>query len=365
MKIAIFTLDGYFNYGNILQRYALQYFLCGTGGQVDSVWHSSENFMPKMWWQWEWKDQVKFLLNYKGVRSQILSNYHGMEMVRQGKIKDWCDRYINIRKAPTDLRELVHEYDYFIVGSDQVWNPHFSDLKHCFLFFAPPEKRIAYAASISCPEIPKEKLALYQKGLAEMAFISMREQQGADMVKDISDRDVPVVVDPTLLLSPDDWRKVNRQPAWYHGEKYILTYFLGKRPKIINSLEQKTGLKVVNLLDTEIYEHYVTGPDELLWAIEHAKLVYTDSFHGTVFSILFHTPFVVCDRVGDRVTEGMGARFDTLLGFLGLEARRGTKENDYVIENPLTEPDWSKVDEMLEMERNRSKDYICKAMEIV
>lgn len=363
MKIGRLTLDGYNNYGNVLQNYALNIIL-GHHGKTETIWHTWENFMPKAWWHWGWKEPIKFVLNYKGFRSRLFSDFHGMEMVRQGKIKDWCDRYIRIKKAPADLFELADKYDYIVVGSDQVWNPYFSDLNHCFLLFIPPQKRIAYAASISCNEIPKEKLPLYRQGLDEMAFISMREQQGADMVKQISGRDVPVLVDPTMLLLPDEWLKVSCQPAWYHGEEYILTYFLGKRPKVIDILEQETGLKVVNLLDTHVYEHYVTGPDEFLWAIRNAKLMYTDSFHGTVFSILFHTPFVVCDRIGSVVTEKMGARIDTLLEYFALENRRGTKNNGYIIENPLNEPDWSKVDDVLKRERDRAEEFLRQALHL-
>lgn len=125
----------------------------------------------------------------------------------------------------------------------------------------------------------------------------MREQEGANTVKQFTGRDVPVVVDPTMLLTPDEWRKVSRH-AWYHGDDYILTYFLGKRPNAaIQQVASKSGLPVVNLLDENVYEHYVTGVDEFIWAIEHASLIYTDSFHGTVFSILFQKPFVVCNRV--------------------------------------------------------------------
>lgn len=363
MKICKLTLDGYYNYGNVLQSYALQQLL-RCYGEVDSLWHEPDNFLPRVWWRWSWKEPVKFLLDWHGFRKNMQAGVHGMEMVRQGKIKDWCDRYINQRQAEGKLSHLADEYDFFVVGSDQVWNPHFSVLEDCFLTFAPKEKRIAYAASISCPSIPVEKQALYKEGLAGMAHISLREQQGADMVKEFSGREVPVVVDPTLLLTTDDWRKVSRQPAWYHGEDYILTYFLGKRPEIVARLEQETGLKVVNLLDENVYEHYVTGPDEFIWAIEHAKLVYTDSFHGTVFSILFRTPFVVSNRVGNDVSEKMGSRIDTLLGYFGLENRRGTKANDYAIENPLAEPDWSKVDEVLARERARSDNYLRKALKI-
>lgn len=348
-----------------MQRYALQQVLVKYGAEVDSLWHAPDNFLPRTYWQWGWKEIIKIILNWHGFRSVFFSGHNGWEMMRQGKIKEWCDRYLEIRKAPDDLRSLVDEYDYFVTGSDQVWNCHFSNLEHCFLLFAPSEKRIAYAASISCPDIPADKIPMYKEGFAGMAHISMREQQGADTVKDLSGRDVPVVLDPTLLLDADDWRKVSRQPAWYHGEDYILTYFLGDRPEIVETLEQETGLPVINLLDKEVYEHYVTGPDEFLWAIEHANLVYTDSFHGTVFSILFRTPFVVCNRVGDDVSEKMGSRIDTLLGCFCLEDRRGTKTNGYAIENPIEVIDWSKVDTILTRERQRSIDYLTEALALL
>jgi hypothetical protein len=205
---------------------------------------------------------------------------------------------------------------------------------------------------------------LFKQGVTDMAHISMREQAGADMVKSFSGRDVPVVVDPTLLLTADEWRKVSRQPAWYHGEDYILTYFLGARPEVVDTLSKETGLPVVNILDRDVYEHYVTSPDEFLWAIEHAKLLYTDSFHGTVFSILFRTPFVVCNRIGSAVEEKMGSRIDTLLGYFGLEARRGTKNNSYAIDNPLAAPDWSQVDDVLARERKRSDEYLRHALKL-
>lgn len=363
MKIGKLTQDGYSNYGNVLQNYALQEVL-RQFGEVESLWHSTDNFMPCTWYQPKWKNLIKIIINWKGYRNKIFSDIHSMEILRQGKIKDWCIRYICKKNVTGQLSCIANDYDFFVVGSDQVWNPYYPELEHCFLFFAPSEKRIAYAASISCPTIPVEKQALYKKGFAEMAHISMREKQGGALVRDFSGREVPVVVDPTLLLSSEDWHKVSRPPAWYHGEEYILTYFLGKRPDIVAQLEQETGLKVVNLLDEKVYEHYVTGPDEFLWAIEHAKLFYTDSFHGTVFSILFRTPFVVCNRIGSAVEEKMGSRIDTLLEYFGLEARRGTKKNSYAIENPLAEPDWSQVDEVLARERKRSDEYLRRALKV-
>lgn len=361
MKIGKLTLDGYYNYGNVLQNYALRQVLLRYADVVDSLWHEQENFIVRTWFRWSWKKPIKWVLNLQRFRDEM--QWVLWESVRQGRIKDWCDRYIGIKHA-ADLPQIAMDYDFFVVGSDQVWNPNFSNLQHCFLTFAPKEKRIAYAASISCPDIPEKDKPLFRQGMTEMAHIAVREQAGADMVKSFSGRDVPVMVDPTLLLTADEWRKVSRQPAWYHGGEYILTYFLGERPVVVDKLARESGLPAVNILDRAVYEHFVTSPDEFLWAIEHARLLYTDSFHGSVFSILFRTPFVVCNRIGSGVFEKMGSRIDTLLGCFGLEARCGTEENNYAIANPFSEPDWSQVDEVLARERKRSNEYLRQALKV-
>ena len=361
MKIGKLTLDGYCNYGNVLQNYALRQVLLRYAEVVDSLWHEQDRFMVRTWHKWSWKEPVKYLINWRGFRDELLSDFHGMEMVRQGRIKEWCDRYIGIKRA-ADLSKITDDYDYFVVGSDQVWNPHFSDLEHCFLTFAPKEKRIAYAASISCPDIPEKDKPLFKQGLTEMAHISMREQAGADMVKSFSGREVPVVVDPTLLLTADEWRKVSRQPAWYHGEDYILTYFLGARPEVVEKLSQETGLPVVNILDRDVYEHYVISPDEFLWAIEHAKLLYTDSFHGTVFSIKYNKQFVTLIRKGVEQVYGNSEKLEDLLKTFNLGNRELTNVSD--LEDKLLETiDYEPVNMKISSEKQKALDYLRKFVE--
>lgn len=364
MRIGKITLDGYYNYGNLLQNYALQEVLMKYATTVETVWHDPDWFMPKYWGNWSWKEPIKYILNRNMFRDQMKNGHIGREMVRQGKLKDWSDRYIQIRFGIKNLTDIVDDYDYFVVGSDQVWNPYFGNLKDNFLSFAPFEKRIAYAASIASPEIPEDKKVIFQEGLNGMKWISMREQEGANTVKQFTGRNVPVVVDPTMLLTPDEWRKVSRKPAWYRGEDYILTYFLGNRPDAaIQQVVNKIGLPIVNLLDEDVYEHYVTGVDEFIWAIEHASLIYTDSFHGTVFSILFQKPFVVCNRVGEGCTSKMSSRIDTLLSYFELEGRRGTQKNNYLIDNPM-HISYNDTQAVFQREWNRADDYLRKALNV-
>ena len=162
--IAKFTLDGYFNYGNLLQNYALQYVLKKYADKVDSVWTMPNNFLPQSWWRWSWKEPIKWFINWKGFRDNFKIGRFGIEMARQARMRDFADRYINYR-YDADLTLLDAEYDYFVVGSDQVWNPNWY-FKNYFLPFASPEKRISYAASSSSPDVPEAVKADYIKNIA-------------------------------------------------------------------------------------------------------------------------------------------------------------------------------------------------------
>ena len=366
IRIAKFTLDGYFNYGNVLQNYALQEVLLHYADQVDTIWTQLDTFMPESWWKWTWKMYIKYLINWKNFRTKITNGDIGREMVRQAKIRDFSDRYISYHRVALEaLSDQIKHYDYCVVGSDQVWNPHFGNYHQFFLGFAPEEKRLSYAASISTMEIPAEEQEFFVQGIKGMKALSVREQAGADLIEQLTGRKAEVHLDPTLLLTADEWRSVSRRPTWYHGGEYLLTYFLGRRPAQIDAIAEELGLTVVNLLDEAVYEHYVTGVDEFLWAIDHASLVYTDSFHGSVFSILFQTPFVVCDRVGTGkgdASEKMGSRLDTLLGYFGFEDRRTNQFKDYRIENPLQPPAWERCEPVLAKERSRSAEYLRRVL---
>lgn len=293
----------------------------------------------------------------------------GWQMAWEAALRDFADRYFDYRVG-VDLQTIDAEYDFCVVGSDQVWNPLFGDFWQFFLDFVPREKRISYAASISTPVIPEELQERYCKGLLGMQTLSVREQAGAKLIRELTGREAQVHVDPTLLLSAEKWRKVSRPPAWEKETKdgYLLTYFLGKRPPEVDAIARELGLPVINLLDEEAYTHFVTGVEGFLWAFDHASLVYTDSFHGTVFSILFETPFVVTNRVGsgaDDALEKMGSRIDTLLGLFGFEGRRARQADGYRIAgDPLTPPDWSRCAPVLERERARSDAYLRAALSV-
>ena len=370
LKIANLTLDGYFNYGNVLQRYAVCNLLMGLGAEVESLWFSPQaGFLPYLqshypWMKdsWDWKTWVKLGINWKGATHKMFSGENAWEAARNAVIKSFVDRYIPMR-YDVDFTRVADEYDYFVTGSDQVWNPYLADLEKLFIKFAPGEKRIAYAASISCPEIPQDKLQAFIDGVNGMKEISVREQAGADLIQQLTGRRVQVVADPTMLVTAEDWRSIARKPSWLKGDEQLLvTYFLGKRPdSVIESIARENGLQIVNMLDERVFEHYAIAPEEWLWLIDHARFMYTDSFHGTVFSILFRTPFVVTERVDAGCASKMTSRIDTLLAKFDLSDRRGTNANGYMIASPL-DMHYGDVDKVLAEEKQKAKTYLCHAL---
>ncbi len=362
IRIAKFTLDGFYNYGNLLQSYALQQMLRNYSLHVHSIWTQRYNFLPDTWWKW--REYIKYVLKPRDLNVEI-----GWEMARQARMRDFATRYIDMR-FNVDLSTIDRDYDSCVVGSDQVWNPLFDDFWQFFLDFVPKEKRLSYAASISTPDIPAQIRERYANRLKGMNTLSLREDAGAKLVERLTGRKAEVHVDPTLLLSANEWRQVSRAPSWkkeVNEGGFLLTYFLGKRPPEIDQVAHELDLQIVNLLDKKNYEHYATGVDEFLWAVDHAALVYTDSFHGSIFSILFQTPFVVCDRWKNGkggTTEKMGSRIDTLLSYFGFEERRTNREHGYRIERPLIPPDWSKCEPVLQREWKRSDEYLRKALNV-
>ncbi|OKY52777.1 hypothetical protein BSR42_11130 [Megasphaera cerevisiae] len=361
MKIGRITLDGYCNYGNVLQSYALEQVLLRYADDVELIWHTNQSKLQYISVPLSWKNCIKFLVNYHGFRDFMKVGYYSWEIVRRANIKRFCDTHIHIR-YDLSLDQVCNKYDFFVVGSDQVWNPYFENFDISFLKFVSTKKRIAYAASIGLLSIPNHLKYDFCKNIGEMAHISVREQSGAKLIEQLTGKKCVVTLDPTLLLSAEEWNKISCKPLWYDGTKYILTYFLGKTPDIVKHLTEIYKLKVINLLDKNNFDVYVTSPEEFIYLISHAELVYTDSFHGTVFSILFQRPFVCCNRI-EKGGLNMTSRIDALLDLVNMQERRGTAENQYSILNPL-EIVYPDVENILKQEREQSEAFIKRALNL-
>ena len=196
-----------------------------------------------------------------------------------------------------------------------------------------------------------------------MKSISMREKAGADLVKKLTGRDVPVVVDPTILLSKEEWQKIEMVPEWYNGEKYILTYFLGNPSPIIKNLAKKNNWKIFNLMDKSNLDLYASRVEEFVYLIEHAELVATDSFHACVFSILMNTPFLVVNRKEKGMAD-MTSRIDTLLELFGYQDRYLVNGKCDLSDEEILNMDFRNVKAIQEREKKRSIAYMKEAFNI-
>lgn len=373
-KVGIITLNGYKNYGNRLQNYALQEVIKYLEFSVDTIIvdiRECDKFTDTNYSI----NKLKKITTIDGIKKVIPKVYYTLQnkknknniIRRTANFKKFTEDYIyesnysiSEKRLPNNI---IDKYDFFVVGSDQVWNPHYiASSSIYFLTFAPREKRIAYAPSFGVSEIPFEDKENYKKWLSEMSFLSVREQAGADIVKKLTGRDAPVLVDPTLMLTKEKWLSIAKEASNKPKQNYLLTYFLGKIPKnthkMIESIAKKNNLQIVNLADMKDRQAYITGPSEFIDYINSASLLCTDSFHGCIFSILMETPFIVFDRVG---TQSMYSRIDTLLSKFKLESRKVMNIRD---EDQVFNVDFSHVPPILERERKKSLDYLKEALNV-
>lgn len=359
MKIAQYTLNVYDNYGNMLQKYALHRVLKRYADQVDVLWSTQDLFLPEAW-EWNWKPQLMQMMNSSSVRRKFI-----FEAIRQTKFKEFADRYIRTRFDICSLEDLADEYDYFVVGSDQVWNPEFLEwfFPERFLSFAAREKRIAYAASIALDRLPEHIKPVWKAGLLGMDFISVREKSAVPIVEELTGKAPPVLVDPIFLLTAEEWSEVALRPAWLndqYDDGYILAYFLSEIPPVeTKTLSKEFGLPVINLLDPTVFDHYNVGPSEFLYLVEHASLIYTSSFHGTAFSILMARPFVMCEFLPGVPHRLL--RMYSLMEDFDLMSRKVGSDRNFRLDKPF-EIDYSARDEVLRRERARAKNFLDEAL---
>lgn len=354
-KIAIATLNGYFNYGNRLQNYALQEFLNSLGFNVQTIRFNRDK-------------KNKYKSHLSKVKKLVTNpSAYSIEKKRHEVFIDFSNKYIaeteRIFNMEDDLTHLDLEFDYFVVGSDQVWNPSMNRVSSFFfLDFAEERKRIAYAPSFGISKLPDDVISHYQKWIKEIPYLSVREDDGAKLIKDLTGREVGVLVDPTLLLTKEKWINVSKAAKKKPAGEYLLTYFLGEIPKEykkqINEIANVRGLKIINLGDKNEKDTYQTGPSEFIDYINDCSVFCTDSFHGAVFSILMEKPFIVYERKG---TVSMYSRIDTLLNKFDLSER---KSYDIEINQKVFEMDYSHVTPILEAERQKSIDFLRNSLNV-
>lgn len=241
-------------------------------------------------------------------------------------------------------------------------------------FVKKPEKKVAYAASLDVTQLPNWAKKTYKKFLLQYSRISVREENAVKIINDLTKKSVAHVLDPTMLLSPEDWNSIadGRQSKQEIKGKYLLCYFVGSNPNYWQRAEELAGrldLRIVVIPYTpESYylpyeKLYGCGPEDFLSSIRDAEFICTDSFHATVFSINFRKKFLAMKRFEDSAEISQNSRITSLLGMLGLEDKLIGVNDSYESAN-LSIEDYEEVHKKLAVKRRQSQNYLMSSINL-
>lgn len=353
-KIGIISIYDNTNLGNRLQSYALFSFLAKMNKPCECIKSNTDTTI---------KDYLK-----KFLKKHVANITKNPYWLREKNFSEF-NKYIKYSKQSLFSKEqeinktMSGLYSYFIVGSDQIWNPEFAGFGYYFLDFVKErKKKIAYAASIGLSKVDEDYAIKMKKYLSDFNYISVREDAANEMLTKLTGRkDIKTLIDPTLLLTSEEWEKVMKKPKIYKGEKYILLYFLGElnenRRRKIEVLAKKEGCKIIEILNPND-PYYTSGPAEFLFLEKNAKYIFTDSFHSSVFSVIFNVPFVIFDREENGMGK-MNSRIDTLVSTLKLKDR-WYNEEEITYEN--LHVDYTEAYKIIDMKRKESEAFLKQAL---
>lgn len=359
MKIAILTQPLWGNYGGILQNYALQTILKRMGHDPYTVCYYRKPLMP---WVTQWlKYIVKILINHPNKKYSPPKFYYYLYGHNSGN-GEFCKKYIqrtNPMRGINSNAKFISEFDAFIVGSDQVWRPKYNSgeqLDYMFLNFLKDNskvKKIAYAASFGVDEweYSERQTAKYKELINQFNAISVRESSGVDLCAKQLQTEAIQVLDPTLMLCAEDYRSlIPEEENVCRGD--VCTYILdmtAEKQALIESFCSKNGLTWY-AVGTPACNGDYPSIESWLVGFANAKYVITDSFHGSVFSVIFKKPFI---SIGNDA-RGM-SRFNSLLKMFELEDRL-IKMTDSL--DKISTPDWSVVNEKFKYWQDKSFAFL-------
>ena len=380
MKIGIITVSRTNNYGAELQAYALQKKLQKLGYEaeiIDYLYYKHKNYKAtpdaKSLVAVCKKEKIKKFILYRIITplmENVVSLIHKPLRDRIRNFELFHNKQVLFSpqyKSLVELKKAQHPYEVFIVGSDQVWNPVTgTSLSPYFLEFAPKNKlKISYASSFGVSTIDKQYHLAYKQYLSNLDAIAVREEDGVELVRSIGGRVAQRVLDPTLLLSKEDWCTIIDAPQRL-PEKYILIYMLHDSEAIINwayHLKNEYGFEILMLCKRAFankkYDDIINiidaGPQQFVELFSKASFVVTNSFHGTAFSVNFNIPFIVVLKQG----KDNNSRMLNFLSLVELKNRVMWEDSNSELNGTdISMLNFSNSNINLEKERDNSVKYL-------
>lgn len=326
----VFTLNGYFNYGNRLQAFAMAKVLKKFSNEIGFYW-------PR-----NLKEMIKETLKYY---TPLRFKYR-----KELKLKKFTKKHTPLTFTYNDIVSII--------GSDQVWNPDYFKNAIYLLNGNPSGMNVSYAASMGIETLTNEQKELFRKALKNYKAISVREKTAKELLQPLTDKKIEVVLDPTLLLDEAEYKKIEKKPRDIKlGEKYVLCYILGspEHQKIIEDFADKNGYPVIMFSDKKNSSY---GVEEFLYLVRHAELICTDSFHASVFSFIFDRPLLIFKRSG--VANYMYSRLQNLVDTFKLTSCQF--DGARILEENLS-VDYTDGKKILKKEREKSLKFLKDALE--
>lgn len=380
-KIGLLSVYNH-NYGSILQAYALQTFIRDAGNDSEIILYKKTNMIK----------QAKRLLHFPLLKATIKmkwknlycrlfhpNTYNTILASREHAFSKFIHNHMLFSQVYVGRKALIDgtkNYDCFLLGSDQVWNPMNLGGDFYTMTFIPNDKvKIAYAPSFGITKIPKQQKKKTSEYLKRIDYISVRESDGVRIVEELTGRRVPQVVDPTILIERTIWDK--KKGERLIKEDYIFCYFISANATyrhFAQCLSQKTGLKLVVLPHVDEFVKADqgfgdivpegVGPLQFVNLVSNASYVCTDSFHGSVFSTLYERPFFTFSRYARDVADSTNSRLYSYLKLIGMENRMHNA-NHVLKDEDLDKPDFSNAKRILENMRKKSRNYLLDALKSV
>ena len=385
-KIALVTCYFQHNYGSQLQAFATQKFFDNINVPNETI--LIDGLKPEIN-----KRKYKYFLSRifdintvkdkwstvkKVLAKKRMPKYAANLSIRYKMFDDFARKEFHLSRRYDSFEELAKaatDYSMFVVGSDQLWLPSNISADYYTLNFVPDAvPKMALATSFGVSELPNRQAKMAKTFLPRIEYCSVRERSGQKLVKMLTERDVPVVCDPTILFDSTEWSKEISPKPFTEG-KYLFCYFLGNNPiqrEFVKRVKQITGYKIVQLQHCDEYiagdenfpdeTPYDVGPKEFIRLIRDAQYVFTDSFHCSVFSMLYGKKFFTFRRYASDGTVSTNGRIYSLLSLVGLENRllHGDEDANTFLGQEI---DFSIVHSKLAELRQFTKQFVLNALD--
>ena len=373
--VGLITIHNIINFGSALQTYALSYVIEQLGYNCKVINYMYPNYYHLNFLTENYKPAFDFKTLCRTLINNILNNFIGSsEKKQKEKFRRFLECHLQLTKE-YGTREEIHKdpplCDIYVTGSDQVWNPRYNHEDTTFLlsFVEESKKKIAYSASFGGMDMPKNYYSLYKKYISSYLYISLREESGVKLVKELTGKDSVNVLDPSLLISGSEWSSLAIKPQI--KEPYILCYLLSYTftpfpyaYDLLDYIQKIMKCKVVLIggANKLVFRHdYILkndiGPEEFLGLFDNAAFVLTSSFHGTAFAINFNKPFY--SIINDQKTTD--DRQLSVMRRIGIENRGIVKGSPMPAESELS-MDYTVANQKLQKWREVSLLFLKNAL---